>query len=138
MKKSETWGTQWFCSVDPHELETFEEFAYYLEALLTGPCAVWEEGGELTLRHIKARVDTVGGLKIEIYPDEHTPPHFHVRSATVDASFRIEDCSCLAGQISRSDFDKIRYWHQNAKPLLVEKWNLLRPTDCVVGPYRGS
>lgn len=138
MRKSELWGTRWFYSVNPNELETFEEYATYLEAILTGPCSITEKDGKLHLLIIRARVAVIGGLKIEIYPREHTPPHFHVRSATIDASFRIEDCVLLTGEIDRNEFDKIRYWHQHSKLSLVEKWNLFRPTDCVVGPYRGS
>jgi hypothetical protein len=136
MKKDQLKGTNLFFEVDPVELDTFEEWAEYLESMLHGPCSVWEQDGELILLEIKARVDKVSGMSIEIYPKEHAPPHFHVRSATVDASFRIDNCALLDGKIAKHDYNKIRYWHQHAKPILIERWNSLRPTQCVVGQYR--
>ena len=138
MEKHQLRGTKWFYRVNPIELEEFEEWVEYLDSMLNGPCLVWEENDQLILLEIKARVDTVGGMKIEIYPKEHAPPHFHVRSAIVDASFRIDDCSLLNGKIDKSDYDKIRYWHKSAKPMLIKQWNSLRPTKCTVGPYKGS
>jgi hypothetical protein len=138
MRKDQLKGTKWFFEVDPAELDTLEEWTEYLDSMLHGPCTVWEENGELILLEIKARVDKVYGMSIEVYPKEHAPPHFHVRTATVNASFRIDDCLLLDGRIAKDDYAKIRYWHHLSKPILIERWNSLRPTNCVVGPYRGS
>lgn len=78
----------------------------------------------------------VRGMKIEIYPKEHPPPHFHVKSSRVDASFKIEDCSLLNGKINYMDSNKIKFWYDHgARLLLIEKWNSTRPSLCVVGPY---
>ena len=138
MDKNQLKSINKFFEVNPAELESFDEFAENLESILNGTCAVWEYEGELTLFEIKARVANVRGMQIDIYLREHAPPHFHVRSANIDASFLIEDCSILEGTVSDNDHNKIRYWHRHAKPLLIEKWNLLRPTNCLVGPYKGS
>ena len=138
MDKNQLRGTKWFHIVNPAELETLEEWAEYLDAILNGPCSIREENGELILLEIRELVDTVRGMRIEIYPKEHAPPHFHVRSATVDASFRIDDCSILKGKIANSDYDKIRYWHKFAKPVLIKHWNSSRPTKCTVGLYRDT
>lgn len=127
-----------FFSVDPAEIENFEEWAEYLESILHDQCAVMEIDGELVLLEIKALVEKVDGLKIEIYPNEHTPPHFHVRSANVSVSFKIEDCSILEGNISSADYNKIRYWHKHSKQKLIDKWNTLRPTNCIVGQYKSK
>ena len=116
MNKEQLKGTKWFYRVESSELGTFEEWAEYLESLLSGPCLIWEKDGELILCEIKARVDTINGLRIEIYPKEHAPPHFHIRSTSVNASFSIDDCSLLQGEVSRDDYNKIRYWHKRAKP----------------------
>ena len=124
-------GKKYFFEVDPDELENFEDFVIYLESMLGGPCTVYDIDGEFVLCEIKARVAIVHGLSIEIYPKEHAPPHFHVLSATIDASFRIDNCDLLNGTISRSDLQKIRYWHKLSKRLLIEKWNSMRPTDCL-------
>ncbi len=138
MRKEQLKGTKKFFEVDPGELETVEEWTEYLDSMLHGQCVVWEKNGELILLEIKARVDKIYGMSIEIYPKEHAPPHFHVRSSRVNASFRIDDCSLLDGQIASDDYDKIRYWHKFSKPVLIERWNSLRPTKCVVGPYIDS
>lgn len=121
---------------DPAELGGFEEWAEWLEAILHNPCSVWDRDGELVLLEIRQLVARVNGIRIEIYANEHAPPHFHVRSPNVDASFAIVDCRKLAGDVSPGDLRKIRYWHKHAKPLLIERWNSTRPTDCVVGKYQ--
>ncbi len=74
-------------------------------------------------------------MKVEVYSDEHAPPHFHVKSPTIDASFAINDCKVLRGEVSGASLRTIRYWHQHAKPKLVEVWNSTRPGDCEVGVF---
>ena len=118
------------------ELKSIQEFAQYLESLLNDSCSVIEMEGELILLEIKALVDNVRGMKIEIYPKEHPPPHFHVKSSNFQASFRIDDCSIIAGDITAGDYNKILYWHKHAKSKLIEIWNKTRPTNCVVGFYQ--
>jgi Domain of unknown function (DUF4160) len=137
MTKDDLMGTSHFHWVNPNELEGIVEWVEYLDALLHGPCKIWEEdNGELVLIEIRALIATVSGLKLEIYPNEHPPPHFHVKSSTTSASFRVDNCERLHGDISHSDYKKIKYWHQFSKPLLIEKWNSMRPTTCQVGAYR--
>jgi len=128
-------GTPRFHLVEPADLEDVEEWGEWLEAILHNPCSIWEENGDLVLIEIRQVVARLNGLKIEIYPNEHAPPHFHVRSPNVRASFAIADCTKLEGDVSAADLRKIRYWHAHAKPMLIERWNATRPTDCVVGAY---
>jgi hypothetical protein len=127
-----------FFEIDPKELESFEEWAEYLESILnSGRCIVVELNGKLELLVIKALVATVRGMKIEVYPNEHPPPHFHVKSASIDASLTIQDCSLICGVINNDDYKKIKYWYQRgAKQILIKSWNSSRPSDCSVGPYR--
>lgn len=127
-----------FHLVDPDELEGMDEFAEWLEALLHNPCSVWEEDGDEFLIEIRRLVARVNGLKIQIYANEHPPPHFHVKSPNVDASFSIESCEKLEGKIESQDYRKIRFWHKKAKPLLIKAWDETRPTECTVGPYEGT
>lgn len=127
-----------FHKVSPDELENIEEYAEWLDALLHGPCYVDECGGELCLIEIKQLVAKVKSLKIEIYSNEHTPPHFHVKSPNVDASFDIQDCNKLEGTISNKDYKVIKFWHASAKEILINAWNETRPTNCVVGEYVGT
>lgn len=127
-----------FHLVNPEELETFEEWAEWLEALLHNPCSIFERDNELILLEIKQLVERINGLKIEVYSDEHPPPHFHVKAPEIDASFSIEDCSLLKGKISSVAEQKVRYWHHYSKPKLIDAWNSSRPSNCTVGPYSGA
>lgn len=121
------------------ELYGVEEYAEWLEAILHGPCSIWEkDDGELVLIEIRQLVERVNGLKIEIYSNEHPPPHFHVKSPNISAIFSIESCERLEGKINSQDYKKVKYWHQAAKALLIETWNSTRPTNCTVGVYNGT
>ncbi len=127
-----------FHQVNPEELETFEEWAEWLEALLHNPCSILERDGELILLEIKQLVARINGLKIEVYADEHPPPHFHVKAPDINVSFSIEDCSLLKGKISAGAEQKVRYWHRHSKATLIEAWNSTRPSNCTVGLYSGA
>jgi len=109
---------------------TVHDLALTLERLLGGGYAVWTDG---TLYHARQRVDSVNGLRIEIYPREHAPPHFHVVSGDLRASFAIDDCRLLEGDIASRDRALVRWWHQHSRRKLIEVWNATRPTDCPVG-----
>ena len=80
----------------------------------------------------------MNGLKIEIYPNEHPPPHFHVKSPNINASFSIESCTKLRGNINPKDLSKVKYWYKHSKSLLIDIWNSTRPTNCVVGEYNDN
>lgn len=126
-----------FFLVDPKSLVSFEEWSEYLESILNGRCSVMDIDGKLELLYIKGMVSSVKGMKIEIFSKEHPPPHFHVKSSKVDASFTIDDCKLLNGTINGGDLKKIVFWHsQGAKKLLIDYWNSSRPSICVVGPYK--
>ncbi|MBK8466401.1 MAG: DUF4160 domain-containing protein [Chloracidobacterium sp.] len=84
----------------------------------------------------RALVEKLRGNRIEIRLNEHSPPHFHVVGADYDASFKIENCEHLNGNISARDLRYIRYWffEMGAKKKLIEFWNSSRPSNCPVGP----
>jgi hypothetical protein len=123
---------------DPATLESIDDWALWLEAILHGSCSILIHDGEPVLLQNKQLIERLDGLRIEIYPNEHPPPHFHVRSPEVDASFVIEDCRLLKGRATREALQKIKYWHRFSKPKLIDVWNSTRPTDCTVGKYCGS
>lgn len=79
-----------------------------------------------------ARVD---GLKIEIFANEHPPPHFRVKHAGDTANFSIKDCAQLNGGLKMWKRN-IEAWHKANKSALIEVWNRTRPSDCPVGKYR--
>ncbi len=75
------------------------------------------------------------GLRVEIRSDEHPPPHFHVKAQSVSAAFAIADCQLLHGVVPAADMRVIRYWHERAKPTLIEVWDSTRPGGCTVGKF---
>lgn len=77
------------------------------------------------------------GLKVEIYANEHPPPHFHVKTSEGSASFSIDDCLPLEGdRIILRRHREISRWHQSNRDALIETWNTTRPSDCPVGEFR--
>lgn len=130
--------TNRFHLVDPKELSEFEEWARWLEALLNNSCQIVFRDGVASIVEQKHLIDRLNGLKIEIYSKEHTPPHFHLKSPGIDASFAIEDCRLLIGNAPSQAIKAITYWHSYSKPKLIEVWNSTRPESCVVGKYFDS
>jgi predicted DNA-binding protein (UPF0278 family) len=95
---------------------------------------IYEEG----LRFLNEQlVEQVTGLKIEIFANEHPPPHFRVKYAGETANFTIEDCRQINGGLYKWRRN-IKEWHNKNRALLIEIWNNIRPSDCPVGEYRGN
>ena len=80
-------------------------------------------------------VDQIGGLKVEVFANEHPPPHFRVKYAGDTANFKIDDCSKINGGLDKW-YRNIRKWHGANKETLIKAWDETRPTDCPVGKYR--
>jgi hypothetical protein len=82
-------------------------------------------------------IEKFKGVKIEIYANEHPPPHFHVKTNNGSASFTISDCKLVDGDyfLSRRQRE-IQAWHAQHKQDLIRCWNETRPSDCPVGEYR--
>ena len=91
-----------------------------------------DKGARYLTEHLVARVD---GLKIEIFSNEHPPPHFRVLYGKDSANFSIQDCRKLNGGLDKWE-RTIKQWHSKNKDKLIEVWNVSRPTDCPVGPYK--
>jgi 3'-5' exonuclease len=120
--------------VEDNLLESMSEAFGWLELSwqpVTEPKADETEAAERCHELIVARVD---GLSIKIWADEHPPPHFHVSYQTQDASFSILDCARLPGTEGLERYERtIRDWWRKNQPLLIEKWNTSRPSDCPIG-----
>lgn len=78
-------------------------------------------------------VERVGGLKIEVYPNEHPPPHFHVISNDINVSVDILTGELIKGKLGRDDLKRIKYFYNTNKSRLIDVWNEMRPSDCPVG-----
>ena len=113
------------------QAQSLAESADVLSDLLRGGYAVWVDG---SLYEVKQLVARVKGLEIHVFAKEHPPPHFHVKSADVDAVFTVDDCTFLSGNIDGREQRLVRWWYERTRPLLIRTWNATRPTDCPVGP----
>ena len=133
-------GSRWFYMDDPSSLVSIDDLAEHLHSLLSSGTYIGEFPGSNgpILVEAKELVERIDGLKIEIYSNEHPPPHFHVISTNVKASFSLDHCKLIDGKINKKHKVKIQYWFHNlnAKKSLVEVWNRTRPSDCVVGLFR--
>ena len=77
-----------------------------------------------------------GRLKIEIFADEHPPPHFRVKFKNKTANFSIKDCAPLNGDtVVKRNIKEIKKWWRDHKQDLIDTWNDSRPADCPVGQY---
>lgn len=65
----------------------------------------------------KERVKTIEHLEVIIYPNDHNPPHFHVKSKDlkIDAKFLIETGELYKGEISSKDKKKIKAFYESPK-----------------------
>jgi hypothetical protein len=115
--------------------ENLDELAKCLCILLNGNFAVWTNGA---LYNIKQLVAMHNGLRIEIYPDEHPPPHFHVKGGDINASFSMADCELIAGRIDGRSRALVEWWHKRGKNRLIAVWNDTRPSGCSVGFFMPS
>jgi hypothetical protein len=112
------------------KLNSFEDFEIHLNQFIASG-AYFYEGRVADARQL---VEKIGAIKIEIYPNEHTPPHFHIKSNGLNASFAIDDCRLLENSgFSTKVIKNIQDWFLHSKEKLIDVWNQTRPDDCVVG-----
>lgn len=83
-------------------------------------------------------VANIGGLRVDIFSNEHPPPHFKVSYAGESNNFTIDDCRPLNGNALSKFFRNIKKWHGENKATIEKRWNDTRPTGCTVGNVRQS
>ncbi|MFN0279288.1 MAG: DUF4160 domain-containing protein [Pyrinomonadaceae bacterium] len=83
------------------------------------------------MRFERALVERLGGSRIEIRTKEqgHNIPHFHYVGPDVDASFDLETCEIIAGNVNGREKRKIeRFFFENGgKEKLKTFWDQTRP-----------
>jgi len=110
---------EWICSLDNEQALTS------LQTMLEPPSS---------LSRRERRLDIIGGLKVEVFANEHPPPHFRVSYGSETANYRIKDCLQLNGDLRRY-YRIIRSWHSGNRGKLIATWNAFRPSNCPVGPF---
>jgi len=78
-----------------------------------------------TVYEIKRFIASTGDLRIEVYPKDHNPPHFHVisKQRNIDARFDIETLNLIntkRGSIKEKDVKKIQNFFRT-NPDILEK-----------------
>jgi hypothetical protein len=112
-----------------------KDAASKLQLMLEADLAPAAKSGRVEI--IKYLVSRVKNLKIEVFANEHPPPHFRVSANGETANYRIDTCAQLTGGLERHH-GTIKRWHKENRPLLIEAWNRMRPSNCPVGPYRAA
>lgn len=97
-------------------------------SLFQGP--ILNQQGQRLLE--EASVGRFGGFKVDIFADEHPPPHFRVSYQGENASYRITDGVKIAGGLERYQRN-IAEWYKANRSHLINAWNERRPSDCTVG-----
>lgn len=103
-----------------------DEAAEALFILLNGGYVIWDDGEIYTVRHLVAKVRNI---KIEVYADDHMPPHFHIRSPDLNAALRIDSCELIAGKLTGPQYALIRRWHKDFQEMLQTAWTRMRAGD---------
>ncbi|MBT4791086.1 MAG: DUF4160 domain-containing protein [Halobacteriovoraceae bacterium] len=72
---------------------------------------------------------SIGRHKIQIYSNDHPPPHFHIKSDGYNLKFSIADCSILTKSgykrscLKGSEYKKIKVWHKQNRKKLNAIWD---------------
>ena len=67
----------------------------------------------------------LGKVLIQVYADDHNPPHFHVVTPDYEALVLISDLSILRGSIDRRSLDAALAWASENKEVLENEWQRL-------------
>ena len=69
-------------------------------------------------------ISTFYGIIIQIYWDDHAPPHFHARYAEDQIIIDIRTLGILKGKMSRRALMLVLEWAQEHRDELMEDWEL--------------
>ena len=72
-------------------------------------------------------IEIIDGVKINIYANEHVPPHFHAIYAEYEALIRIEDMEIMKGELPAAQYKKIRQGLAGKAQALMQVYYELNP-----------
>jgi hypothetical protein len=64
----------------------------------------------------------LGSVKIQIFGDDHAPPHFHIVTPDGEALVRIADLRILAGRVRSRDLRRALTWAGQHREELIDAW----------------
>ena len=70
-------------------------------------------------------VAMIDGVKIEFYPDEHPPPHFHARYAEFVVQVETRTNRVLRGSLPPAKLNRVLSWAARHQPGLMNAWSVV-------------
>jgi len=77
------------------------------------------------------------GIAIQMFYNDHSPPHFHARYGQAKAIVRISDGELIAGELPPTAVRMVREWTLTRRGELDENWRRARaqqPLERIAGP----
>ncbi|NJC28522.1 DUF4160 domain-containing protein [Neolewinella antarctica] len=72
---------------------------------------------------------TIDGVKIQLFFNDHVPPHFHAVIAEHQVLIVIDSLEVLEGSLPKSKLKKIVKWAKENQEELKELWELHRKNE---------
>lgn len=72
-------------------------------------------------------IETIDGIKILLYSNDHAPPHFHVWYGEYKAMIDIETLDIIKGELPSKAMKKVVVWAKNNQTELLENFYELNP-----------
>jgi len=69
-------------------------------------------------------LSTFYGILIQMFWNDHAPPHFHVRYAEYRAQIDIGDLQIIEGSLPKRALDLVLEWAKQHQDELKENWEL--------------
>lgn len=65
----------------------------------------------------------IGNIKIQVYANDHNPPHFHVVTAEFEALVRIDTLEIIEGSLPRRALEVALDWARENKETIRNEWS---------------
>lgn len=67
----------------------------------------------------------IDGIKVDLYFNDHAPPHFHAKYAEYEDLIAIRNSTKLRGNLPTRQHKKIKKWAKEHRKVLMEIWEEL-------------
>jgi hypothetical protein len=78
-------------------------------------------------KHTMPTIETIDGIKILLYSNDHVPPHFHVWYGEYRAMIDIQTLKIIKGELPNKALSKVIEWAENNQADLLENFYELNP-----------